>query len=264
MIKIIFLDIDGTLIDPKAGRMTEAVRQAMKRIQEKGIIPVLVSGRPLFAVAALAHSLSITSYIAFNGGMTVAESKMIDEIPIEQNILEQFITYAEKQGHPLIIPGHDRYYVTWKVNPLIAGILRRVNTSAIVYDPEYWKTHKVYQIELLSSPSGIIRYLEFFEKHLQFYPWYILANTTSVNSVRSSKSEAMLKILNHFSLEASASAAIGDGPNDIEMIQTAQFGIAMGNACSELKAAADFITDDVSNDGVITALHKVMHLKSDL
>ena len=48
--------------------------------------------------------------------------------------------------------------------------------------------------------------------------------------------------------------AFGDSNNDMEMIQTAGHGIAMGNACEELKKAADYITTDIDEDGIFNAL----------
>ena len=48
--------------------------------------------------------------------------------------------------------------------------------------------------------------------------------------------------------------AFGDGGNDVTMLQYAGIGVAMGNACAEAKAAADYITEDVTHDGLAHAL----------
>jgi len=48
--------------------------------------------------------------------------------------------------------------------------------------------------------------------------------------------------------------AIGDGGNDISMVQYAGVGVAMGNAPAKLKEAADFITNDVDHNGIVNAL----------
>jgi hydroxymethylpyrimidine pyrophosphatase-like HAD family hydrolase len=44
--------------------------------------------------------------------------------------------------------------------------------------------------------------------------------------------------------------AIGDGRNDIEMLQWAGRGVAMGQAPDEVKLAADAVTDSVQDDGL--------------
>ena len=50
--------------------------------------------------------------------------------------------------------------------------------------------------------------------------------------------------------------AIGDQNNDIEMIETAGIGVAMGNGTEQIKAKADYITDSVYNDGFVKAVDK--------
>lgn len=50
--------------------------------------------------------------------------------------------------------------------------------------------------------------------------------------------------------------AFGDGENDIEMLQAAGIGIAMGNAMAEVKAAADEVTGSNNDEGIADALQK--------
>ena len=56
------------------------------------------------------------------------------------------------------------------------------------------------------------------------------------------------------SIDISETVAFGDGGNDIGMLQHAGIGVAMGNAAPDVKAAADYVTTDVDNFGVINAL----------
>ena len=45
-----------------------------------------------------------------------------------------------------------------------------------------------------------------------------------------------------------------DGPNEVDMLLDVGIGVAMGNACEEAKAAADYVTDDIMKDGLAKAL----------
>ena len=56
--------------------------------------------------------------------------------------------------------------------------------------------------------------------------------------------------------------AIGDNDNDIDMIKTAHIGVAMGNGTPNLKAAADFVTKSVEDDGVVFAVEKFIGVNS--
>lgn len=49
----------------------------------------------------------------------------------------------------------------------------------------------------------------------------------------------------------------GDGPNDVDMLRDVGFGVAMGNGCAKAKAAANYVTTDVDNDGIYRALKEL-------
>ena len=66
----------------------------------------------------------------------------------------------------------------------------------------------------------------------------------------SGKAQAILKILEHYHLDASEAMAFGDGFNDLEMLQTVGTGVAMGNGSPRLKAVADDVCGKVSEDGI--------------
>ena len=76
--------------------------------------------------------------------------------------------------------------------------------------------------------------------------------------VKNSKGEGLLKTIELEGVELKDSYAFGDGRNDIEMIQTAAHGIAMGNAVPELKEVANEFTDAIADDGIATYLEKIL------
>ena len=57
----------------------------------------------------------------------------------------------------------------------------------------------------------------------------------------------------HLGLCLSDAVAFGDGGNDVPMLMKAGIGVAMGNASEEVKAKADYVTADVSDDGIFKA-----------
>ncbi len=73
---------------------------------------------------------------------------------------------------------------------------------------------------------------------------------------RGSKSNAVRFVGGRLGLKPEEIVAMGDNYNDVEMIQFAGMGVAMGNAPDDIKAKADFVTDTNNNDGVRKALEK--------
>ena len=68
------------------------------------------------------------------------------------------------------------------------------------------------------------------------------------------KPNGLAHTLAHLGLTREQAISFGDGGNDVTMLQYAGIGVAMGNACAEAKAAADYVTDDIMKDGLTKAL----------
>ncbi|MBR4953446.1 MAG: HAD-IIB family hydrolase, partial [Oscillospiraceae bacterium] len=77
-----------------------------------------------------------------------------------------------------------------------------------------------------------------------------------INASRANKGEALTALAHHLGYTDENTMSFGDGLNDLSMIKSAGLGVAMENACSEVKNAADYITDTNDNDGVKKAIEK--------
>ena len=62
------------------------------------------------------------------------------------------------------------------------------------------------------------------------------------------------KVLEHYGIRREEIIAFGDGENDMDMLQFAGIGVAMGNAGPEVKEAADYVTEHIDEDGLEKAL----------
>ena len=72
------------------------------------------------------------------------------------------------------------------------------------------------------------------------------------------KASGIDHVCRHYGFQPSETMAFGDGGNDIEMLRHAGIGVAMGNASDEVKAAADYVTESVDDDGVAKALQRLL------
>ena len=68
------------------------------------------------------------------------------------------------------------------------------------------------------------------------------------------KSLGARQVMKYYGLDMSEAMAFGDGGNDVSIVRDVALGVAMGNACDELKAVADYVTASVDEDGVEAAL----------
>ena len=75
-----------------------------------------------------------------------------------------------------------------------------------------------------------------------------------VSPIGGTKQNGIDKFLEHYHIDLSETMAFGDGGNDIQMLNHVAVAIAMGNANDDVKEIADYVTDDVDNDGITKAL----------
>jgi hypothetical protein len=84
-------------------------------------------------------------------------------------------------------------------------------------------------------------------------------NYLEILPVGVNKAKALTQVAVVFGLELSEVAAVGDGPNDLEMLSEAGFAIAMGNASDRVKRAADLVVGSNDNAGVAEAVQTILN-----
>ncbi len=83
-------------------------------------------------------------------------------------------------------------------------------------------------------------------------------NYINVFNRKAGKTYGLKKILEYLNLSPHQIMAVGDGENDLGMIQMAKIGVAMGNASFKVKSGADFVTLDNDQDGLSIALERFL------
>ena len=99
---------------------------------------------------------------------------------------------------------------------------------------------------------------ELAEKYPQFAVTSSLPNNIEVNSRLADKGRALLVLAERLGIRREETMAFGDGINDLTMIGAAGTGVAMGNACPEVKKAADLTAPDCDHDGVARVIETIL------
>ena len=245
-VKIIFFDIDGTLVDPQTGRVPEKTIQALLRLREKGIRLCISTGRAPFEVPDIG-SLKFDAYCTYNGSLCYADDKILHSNPIAPQDVAQVLANAAGIGRPVSVATRQRLAANgWDQD--LADYYRLAKLELTVApDFDLACREDVYQILVgcrRDEHAALIREAQGVKIAVS---WDRAVDVIPANS---GKGIAIARVLAHFGLEASQAMAFGDSQNDLEMLRAVGVGVAMGNASPEAKAAADVICGAVSQDGI--------------
>lgn len=254
-IKAIVTDIDGTLYSHKSKRYPASTLEAIRIIRNKGYKIFICSGRNYYLIkkSGILNFIQPDGMITMNGAQVLINHESIYLHPIPQETVNALIKFSKRlkfgltlieefEGHinmidDRVIQSHEKYGTRFPQPRTFPENYDRVVYQAICFCDEF-------------DESLFLPHL----KECKTARWDTYA--VDIMPFDSDKSLGMLELLKHLNWTKENVIAIGDGENDIEMIETAGIGIAMGNGKDSLKEKADYVTDDIDKSGYAKALHK--------
>ena len=258
MIKMICLDYDNTIYDHRQKKIPDSAREALEAIRGKCRI-VVASGRFFRDVwnAPMLEEIRPDGVIHANGAMLEADGKVLEETWIDADLQRQVIEFALENDLCLGGLYQGRWYTTnkekqkerWGGNEALhARGLEDARELIGVPMHGLFLDDSVEAAELISKTFPQLRTPLMDEKR----------GGADVLSALLSKAYGLKKLAEHWGILLEETAAVGDSMNDIEMVREAGVGIAMGNAIDELKAVAEAVTDDVTDNGVAHYFEKYL------
>lgn len=246
MKKIVFFDIDGTLLDHDKN-LPAKTKESIQALKEAGVFVAIATGRSPFMFESLRSELDIDSYVSFNGQFVVFEHETIYTNPIDKKELESLITFSGSKHHPIVFMNEN----TMKANVLHHQYVKESLESLKFPHPEkdehFHLTRDIYQSLLFCEEAEESQYLSTFDQ-FQFIRWH--PYSIDVIPKGGSKAVGIKKLIERLGFKLEDVYAFGDGLNDIEMLQAVGTGVAMGNARDEVKKHAQLVTKDVSDNGI--------------
>jgi Cof subfamily protein (haloacid dehalogenase superfamily) len=244
--KIVFFDIDGTLVNEEA-RIPLDTKESIRKLKERNIEVAFATGRAPFHFQHIAEELGIDSFVSFNGSYVVYKGKVIFENPIDQASLKILENYSLQFNHPIVYLSREECYANKSEHPHIMECFQSLKLETPGFHPHYWKDTTIYQALLYCQEHEEIHYQGKFED-LSFIRWHPLS--MDVLPSNASKARGIAAMLQHLKLTPDDAVAFGDGLNDKEMLSYVGMGIAMGNAHDEVKPFAKFTTKHVNEGGI--------------
>jgi Cof subfamily protein (haloacid dehalogenase superfamily) len=253
--KAVALDLDGTLLNSH-GQISEKNKYKLTAISDVGVLLILATGRYFVQMTSIIDQLKYSGLlISTDGAVTidVAQKKVLMEYSFPVQDVEETIRLCRERDIHVAVNTAFQYYV---------------ESVSDFHQKHYQKYETKYELipDLLQIKESILKFIVSdhrfvngwqhvgYGEHLrkradaEHYKEIVHQNTFKTNALRN--------ILNHYQIAPEELIAIGDYYNDIDMLQFAGMGIAMGNATDEVKRIANDVTLTNDEDGVYYALKK--------
>lgn len=250
MIKAIFFDVDGTLVSHSKAEVSNSTRVALSKLKEKGIQCVLATGRHTSELEMLPiKDLDFDGYITLNGQLCLDKQKAIlHGNPITGIEKENIIKLFEEKRVPVSLVEEKRLYINF-VNQQVIEAQTAVSTK--IPECDEYTGNDIY-LAVVFMEQGKEEELAEKLEGCKITRWNKYA--CDVISKQGGKVTGIKQYLCDHQIDEQETMAFGDGENDIEMLEFAHIGIAMGNADDRVKEYADYITADIDDDGIEKAL----------
>lgn len=264
--KILFTDLDGTLLDSQKNISPEDL-DAIKQLTASGHKFVISTGRPIQSAVKIAQKygwLGEGYYISsYNGGLIYdcSTGEAIIRRPIPLPYVRHILDEAYKAG----LHAHtydDVYVVSERDTKELRDYSKAIMVPyTIVKDVTEYLNQEPIKVIVISHDSHSV--LDKFRDHMA--PWCEGKLTTVFSSPillefenpLSTKGFSVEFMCRHFNIPIEDSIAAGDEENDVSMIKAAGIGVAMINGTDKTKAAADYITEnDNDHSGISEIIYK--------
>ena len=261
-IRLIAIDLDGTLIDERL-TIAPRVKRAIAAAQAQGVTVTLASGRMFAAMVPFAQELNITApLICYQGGLVrhPVSGETTFHLAVPTALAREVVALARARG----IQGNafvdDRLHVE-TLTPEAEVYKRIANVEATVVPDladflQHNPSSKLVLVNLDEAKTD--RLVEELSAHFggrlgitKSHPYYTEAIHPDVN-----KGRALTQLAETLDVPLAQVMGIGDNLNDLSLVRTAGFGVAMGNGAPRVKAAADFVTASYEEDGVAVAIEQ--------
>lgn len=255
MIKALFFDIDGTLISFGTHRVPDSTVEALEKAHDQGIRIFIATGRPKRIINNLSQLESrglIDGYVTINGSYCYLGDKVVYKESVPRPVVEKVGDFCALHNITCIISTETEIYVTrpddqfryifydyLHVDPIRVADYKELSEQRIFQLTPFFTTEQEHEIRPLLTHCSIARW------HPAF-----------VDITGGTKEHGISQMLPSIGVTEQEIMAFGDGGNDKGMLRFAGIGVAMGQAADDVKAAADYVTAPVDEDGVAKALKK--------
>lgn len=276
MRKIIFLDVDGTLVDYH-NRIPESAIRAIRQARENRHLVYVCTGRSRAEMQPELWEIGLDGMIGGNGSYVEHQGQVVMHQLLSEEDSRAIVDWLHERGLEFYLESNNGLFASENFRERARETLRiysmnKGKTAEEVADQEVEDVihGMIFDGQLYRNDLNKVSFvLDSYQDHLdskQAFP-QLVANTWGGRGESAlfgdlgvkdiDKAHAISVLLDHLGASQADTIAFGDAKIDISMLDYCAIGVAMGNGGAEILAMADMITDDVEEDGLYNAFEKL-------
>lgn len=259
-VRMLVFDVDGTLVPRGDNKVVPSALDAINQAKAKGIQILLATGRSyFFVIDNVKQSIHPDYYVTVNGSCLIDENeKIIERHDIPKDVAKRFAEYCREHHYPVGFKYAEGIGTYAGYMEFVEPYIGLEHPGRIFIFDDYDMSHLEQE-----NPLGIflVAPTEKQQEIQAVFPELVIAlayeDAYDIYRVGVDKTKTIESVMNKLGISWDQVISFGDGENDIEMLQKAGIGVAMGNASDVVKQHADFIADDILSDGVMKAFKEL-------
>lgn len=253
--KLLFFDIDGTLLSEKTHTVPQSAKEALKKAKENGHLIFINTGRPISTIDQEIHDLNPDGYICGCGTYITYHDQVIYHHQLSKERCKEIASLIKKYEIDAVLESKDHVYFNENIkNPFVREIKERYTNNGFNVssstDPNLsfdkftiWFDHDISEFR-----KNILKDFDIIERSEEML---------EIVPKGHSKATGIQTVADDFKSDLDHCYVFGDSFNDESMLRYVKHSIVMANGVQAMKDIAYFVTKDIEDDGIAYALEKL-------
>lgn len=261
--KIVFFDMDGTLYQTENDIIQDSTLDTIDELRRRGYMICAATGRPLHLINQILERVQFDYYVMVNGGFILDGGfNEVGAFKMPRNEVDDLIELAKENEFGLGFHFGDATYIYNNFYPMYDFMKYTNSLYGLWYDPSqsYHKRHRAFDALVLTKDKKKID--EFMANHPDLQADLVNMKTDGfffdIFNREVNKARGIEVVLDAIGATWEQTICFGDSTNDIQMLEKADIGVAMGTATDYVKSFANFSTTSVYEDGISNAFKKIL------
>lgn len=265
MVRLLCIDIDGTLLNSKKELPEENI-EAVRYAMSQGVTVAIASGRSVIGMKPLMEELGTGDRaVCLNGALVLCGGRAIHTAVMEESLIMEVIRRAEYYNSQIFLSSASFNITNGSISRSLKELIDKGSLrSDYIYCKDYEELRRLARehsgeiLKIALKEVDEAHFKELRQDLLQSGLFHVAKSDTCFVDVTPrgcNKASGVRALAEYLSIPMEQVMCIGDNENDLEMLEAAGIGVAMGNGAEMAKAAADYITGDNDSGGFAEAIY---------